>query len=149
MTDDTNDTTPFDAATGSVLPLLAPTGGALAVLHEDLKRAAAYKKAAPAAATHRPYASDWRIYVAWCEARGLRPMPAHTEQIAALVANQAHAGARASTVERRVAAIGYYHCASNYPAQGTHLEAGGLSEAMAGIRRAPSGSPATCCAPAS
>lgn len=116
------------------LPALVAADGMLAVLHEDLERAAAYKKAARAAATHRAYASDWKIYQAWCSSRGLQPMPAHPEQIAAFVANQAHAGAKASTVERRVAAIGHYHRASNYLAPGAHPEGGGLREALAGIR---------------
>jgi site-specific recombinase XerD len=135
MTDDTGDTMTADAAIGAALPVLAPAGGALAVLCEDLERAAAYKKAARAQATHRAYASDWRIYLGWCQSRGLLPMPAHPEQIAAFIANQAHAGARASTVERRVAAIGHHHRASNHLAPGAHPEAGGLREAMAGIRR--------------
>lgn len=48
------------------LPALAPDAAMLAVLHEDLERAAAYKKAARAAATHRAYNSDWIIYTDWC-----------------------------------------------------------------------------------
>lgn len=133
--DETDEGATHGTVDDPALPMLVPAGGMLAVLHEDLERAAAYKKAARAAATHRAYASDWRIYVAWCDARGLQPMPAHPEQIAAFVANQAHGGARASTVERRVAAISHYHRASNHPAPGAHPEAGGLREAMAGIRR--------------
>lgn len=134
MVNKANGGSELEAAESATLPVLAPVDGMLAVLHEDLKRAAAYKKAARAAATHRAYASDWKIYEAWCAARGLQSMPAHPEQIAAFVANQAHAGAKASTVERRVAAIGHFHRASNYPAPGGHPEAGGLREALAGIR---------------
>lgn len=135
MTDDETGGMEECAQVLPALPVLAPDSGMLAVLHEDLERAAAYKKAARAAATHRAYASDWKIYEAWCGSRGLQPMPAHPEQIAAFVANQAHAGAKASTVERRVAAIGHYHRASNLPAPGAHPEAGGLREALAGIRK--------------
>jgi len=85
------------------LPVLVPAEGMLAVLHEDLERAAAYKKAARAAATHRAYTSDWTIYTDWCASRGLAPMPAHPEQIAAFVANQADAGFKPTTIERRTA----------------------------------------------
>lgn len=116
------------------LPALAPDAAMLAVLHEDLERAAAYKKAARAAATHRAYNSDWIIYTDWCRTRGLAPMPGHPEQIAAFVANQAACGLKPSTIERRVAAIGHHHRTSNYPAPAAHPEAGGLREALAGIR---------------
>lgn len=116
------------------LPALAPDSAMLAVLHEDLERAAAYKKAARAAATHRAYGSDWIIYTDWCRTRGLVAMPAHPEQIAAFVANQAASGLKPSTIERRVAAIGHHHRTSNYPAPTAHPEAGGLREALAGIR---------------
>ncbi|MFY7852611.1 MAG: site-specific integrase, partial [Brevundimonas sp.] len=70
----------------------------------------------------------------WCGSRGLASMPAHPEQVAAFVANQATAGFKASTIERRVAAIGHHHRASNYPAPTAHPAAGGLREALAGIR---------------
>ena len=108
----------------------------LDVLHDDLERATAYKKAARAPATLRAYAADWHIYNVWCVSRGLTPLPAHPEQIAAFVANQADAGAKPSTIDRRVAAIGHYHRASRYPAPTAHPEAGGLREALAGIRNA-------------
>ncbi|WP_338057464.1 tyrosine-type recombinase/integrase [Sphingomonas corticis] len=69
-----------------------------------------------------------------CRTRGLAPMPGHPEQIAAFVANQAASGLKPSTIERRVAAIGHHHRANNYPAPTAHPEAGGLREALAGIR---------------
>ena len=101
MADDAHSAEEEQVGVGALLPVLAPANGMLVVLHEDLERAAEFKKAARAAATHRAYASDWKIYEAWCSARGLQPMPAHPEQIAAFVANQVHAGAKPSTVERR------------------------------------------------
>lgn len=119
---------------GGVVPALASQDGMLANLREDLEQAAAFKEAARAAATHRAYGSDWAIYCEWCGSRGLASMPAHPEQIAAFVANQATAGFKASTIERRVAAIGHHHRASNYPAPTAHPAAGGLREALAGIR---------------
>ncbi|WP_240502329.1 site-specific integrase [Sphingomonas panacis] len=128
------DDVPPNGTVETALPALVPTDGMLAVLHEDLERAAAYKKAARAAATHRAYASDWTIYTAWCGSRGLAPMPAHPEQIAAFVANQADAGFKPTTIDRRVAAIGHHHRASHHPAPSAHPEAGGLREALAGIR---------------
>lgn len=106
----------------------------LDVLHADLERAAAYKKAARASATHRAYAADWQIYLAWCASRGLRPMPAHPEQIAAFVSVEADAGRKPSTIVRRVAAIGHYHRVHHHGAPTAHPQAGGLRETMAGIR---------------
>lgn len=116
------------------LPATVPQPVLPDILRADIERAAAYKKAARASATHRGYGSDWSIYQEWCAARGLAPMPAHPEQIAAFVANQADAGFRPTTIERRVAAIGHYHRESNYPGPSAHPEAGGLREALAGIR---------------
>lgn len=120
----------------SALPVLVPNENMLAVLHEDLERAAAYKKAARASATHRAYASDWAIYTEWCGSRDLASMPAHPEQVAAFVANQADRGFKPTTIERRVAAIGHYHRGANFTAPTAHPEAGGLREALAGIRNA-------------
>lgn len=121
-----------DAPTLPSLAIVRPP--TLDVLHADLERAAAYKKAARAGATHRAYAADWQIYSAWCTSRGLRPMPAHPEQVAAFVSVEADLGRKPSTIVRRVAAIGHYHRAGNHGAPSAHPEAGGLRETLAGIR---------------
>lgn len=127
----------FDADHAPGLPVvLPPSSTMLEVLHEDLESAAAYKKAARSPATLRAYASDWLIYSAWCESRGLNLMPAHPEQVGAFASNQADAGVKPATIIRRVAAIGYYHRASLFPSPTAHPEAGGLRETLAGIRYA-------------
>jgi site-specific recombinase XerD len=130
----TDPSEPMPARDATPLPALVPTAGILDVLHQDLERAAAYKKAARSDATHRGYASDWAIFGEWCASRGLVQMPAHPEQVAAFAAAQADAGFKPSTIERRVAAIGHYHRAANLVAPTAHPEAGGLREALAGIR---------------
>jgi site-specific recombinase XerD len=129
-----NPSEPIPAQEAMRLPALVPPSGILDVLHHDLERAAEYKKAARSDATHRGYGSDWAIFSDWCSSRGLAPLPAHPEQVAAFAAAQADAGFKPSTIERRVAAIGHYHRAANLVAPTAHPEAGGLREALAGIR---------------
>lgn len=135
MTD--NFTEPSESAparAAALLPTVVPPTGMLDVLRDDLERAAEYKKAARSDATRRGYGSDWAIFGEWCSTRGLAALPAHPEQVAAFAAAQADAGFKPSTIERRVAAIGHYHRAANLVAPTAHPEAGGLREALAGIR---------------
>lgn len=129
-----DDSDPTGNQPASALPALLPKHDVLAVLHEDLELAGELKKAARAASTHRAYSSDWKIYEAWCISRGLSPMPAHPEQIAAFAGSQWKAGHKSTTIDRRIAAVGHFHRLSNYSAPTAHPEAGGLREALAGIR---------------
>lgn len=65
--------------------------------------------------TRRAYRSDWRIFAAWCSARGLEPLPATPETVARFLLAEADAGFKASTINRRAAAIGYEHHLAGYP----------------------------------
>ena len=68
-----------------------------------------YALAEKSAATRRAYRSDFAAFTTWCAGRGLDPIPAAPEAVAAFIADQANAGFRASTLGRRVAAIAYAH----------------------------------------
>jgi hypothetical protein len=69
-----------------------------------------YAAAETAQATRQAYASDWRRdFAAWCASRGATALPAHRGIIAAYLSSLADAGRKASTIGRRVAAIGYHH----------------------------------------
>ena len=56
--------------------------------------------------TRRAYGSDFGIFSAWCDARGLDSMPASAGTVARFLSSQATAGLKSSTIGRRAAAIG-------------------------------------------
>lgn len=84
-------------------------------------------------ATRRAYRSDWRIFNAWCSARGLEPLPATPETVARFLLAEAEAGLKASTINRRAAAIGYEHRLAGY--REPPSEAKALRAVMRRIRR--------------
>jgi site-specific recombinase XerD len=90
---------------------LAPTQAATlpAVPEADLAAAVGYARAEKAAATRKAYGSDFAIFRAWCEKRGLNALPATPESVAAFLAVEASSGVKPSTIGRRVAAIRYAH----------------------------------------
>jgi len=70
----------------------------------ELDAALPYAEQEKSAATRRAYRSDWRIFSAWCVARGLEALPAAPETVARFLSAQANAGVKASTIGRRCAA---------------------------------------------
>jgi site-specific recombinase XerD len=101
-------------------------------LTATLELAADFAKASKAKATLAAYGSDWRIFDAWCAARGLDALPASAAVVAAFLADEATAGRRASTLGRRLAAIRYFHRAA-----GLETPTGDekVKAVLAGIRR--------------
>jgi site-specific recombinase XerD len=85
-----------------------------AELLEPLRLAADFAQNSKAPATRAAYASDFRIFEAWCLSRGLSPLPASAAAVAAFLADEASAGRRASTLGRRLAAIRYFHRAAGH-----------------------------------
>jgi site-specific recombinase XerD len=83
-------------------------------LTATLELAADFAKASKAKATQDAYASDWRIFEAWCRARGLDALPASSAAVCGFLADEASAGKRASTLGRRLAAIRYFHRAAGH-----------------------------------
>ena len=95
---------------------LIPAQAALPVAYvEALDLADDFAKASKAPATQRAYRSDAAIFAAWCRARGLAPLPATPDTVAAFLADQAATGARPSTLGRRLAAIRYVPAATIAP----------------------------------
>ena len=117
-----------------VIADLADHGALSATLRADIAAAEYYASSAKSAATLRAYASDWRIYQAWCAAHGLTPLPASAEQVAVFIAQQAQSGTAVSTLVRRIAAIGHHHKVAGQPPPTARDGAGRLSEVLAGIK---------------
>jgi site-specific recombinase XerD len=78
-------------------------------LAPDLAAAARFARAEKADATRKAYGTDYRLFCQWCETRGLSPLPASVETVAAYLAYEAENGCRPSTIGRRCAAIRYAH----------------------------------------
>ncbi|MGI4799559.1 MAG: site-specific integrase [Janthinobacterium lividum] len=80
---------------------------ALTIAEADAVRG--YALAEKSEATRRGYASDFRGFSRWCEARGVSPLPASPASVVAFLAGEAEAGAKASTLSRKLAALRYAH----------------------------------------
>ncbi|SEN64743.1 Site-specific recombinase XerD [Sphingomonas gellani] len=127
----------------TVLP--ASAGGILpGILDEEIERTRAFVRAARADATHRAYDSDWRVFLAWCEARGLDPLPASPQTVAVFLSVQATGDTTTSPPRpaRKVATLSRYLAAINYRHKQARLATPGdqdggvlVREAFAGIRR--------------
>lgn len=103
----------------------------LAVVEADAARAFALAEKAPA--TRRAYQSDFTLFSTWCRAgRGVEPLGASPNLVAAYLAGQASAGVKPSTLTRRLAAIGYAHKLAGLPSPARH-EA--VRAVLRGIRR--------------
>jgi site-specific recombinase XerD len=85
------------------------------VFAAELELASDFAKASKAKSTQAAYSSDFRIFDAWCRERGLTALPAMPATVCAFLAAQAGLGKRASTLGRRLAAIGYFHRLANEP----------------------------------
>jgi integrase len=83
-------------------PLPAPPGVAALAAARD------YAAGAYAEATRRAYRADWADFLGFCRAAGFSPLPAAPQTVAAYLASMAASHA-ASTIARRLAAIGQAH----------------------------------------
>lgn len=99
----------------------------------DRDRIAGYLDAATAANTRRAYAVDWRAWEAWCARRGVCPLPAAAETLAAYLAALAHGGASPATVARRATGIAAAHRAAGLPSPSDHPA---IRRVLRGVRRA-------------
>jgi len=110
--------------------LASATAGAIASAWVQLdERARAYAEAARAPATLRAYAADWRIFTAWCTARGVDALPATPHTITLFLADL---NGRPSTLRRKLAAIAVMHRAAGHDSPTEH---GMVRATFAGIRR--------------
>lgn len=78
-------------------------------LGPELAEAVDYARASRSAATRRAYCSDFEIFRAWCNSKGLSPLPASVEAVAAFLAFDVTNGTKPTTLSRRLAAIRYAH----------------------------------------
>jgi site-specific recombinase XerD len=98
----------------------------------ELELASDFAKASKSAATLTAYGTDFSIFESWCRGHGLSALPATCEAVVAFLAAQAQAGKRASTLSRRLAAIGYMHKIANVPSPiGSEV----IKATLSGIRR--------------
>jgi len=110
--------------------LAIATAEAIASAWEQLdERARAYAEAARAPATLRAYASDWRVFTAWCAAHGVDALPATPHTVALFLADL---DSQPSTLRRKLAAIAVMHRAAGHESPTEH---GMVRATFAGIRR--------------
>jgi hypothetical protein len=102
--------------------------------HAEVAAALSFAEQDKSASTRRAYRADWQTFATWCGARDLEPLPAMPETVARFPSDRATAGAKASTISRRAAAIGYTHQLGGYREPPTNAEM--VKSVMRGIRRA-------------
>jgi site-specific recombinase XerD len=102
-----------------------------ASLGPDLAAAIDLARAEKAASTRKAYGTDFRLFKAYCDAKGVSALPASPETVAAYLAAEAQT-AKPSTIGRRVAAIRYAHKLAGLEAP---TDAEGVKATVRGIRR--------------
>ncbi len=75
----------------------------------DAERIAAAVDAELASSTRETYACGWRQWERWCRGRGIGPLPAPPEALAAFLAERAEAGLHFSTLDAYCSGIAYRH----------------------------------------
>src|SRR5829696_3718065 len=83
-------------------------------------------------ATRLAYRSDFRQFSVWCEGKAVLALPALPDTVSAYLAHSVSFGVKASTIARRLAAIGYAHKLAGYDSP-THAET--VKATVRGIRR--------------
>jgi site-specific recombinase XerD len=87
----------------------AQTNFAAAPPADEFALALKFARAEKAESSRRAYRSDFRLFTRWCEARGLCPLPATPEVLAAFLASEATRGVKPSSITRRVSGIRHAH----------------------------------------
>lgn len=93
--------------TGSAEPPLTPARVGLTAL--DAERITVAVEAELAATTRETYACGWRQWERWCSGRGIDPLPAPPEAVAAFLAERAEAGVHFSTLDCYCSGIAHRH----------------------------------------
>jgi site-specific recombinase XerD len=117
------------ALTGATPPHPATLAARLEALDAATRRFAA---AAKASNTIRGYRSDLADFETWCEVHHLTALPAEATTVALYLTALAGAGARASTLQRRISAISQAHQLAGLP---TPTRDAAVRTTMAEIRR--------------
>jgi site-specific recombinase XerD len=114
-------------------PAVVATVNAVPVLSlADLELATEFARAEKSEATRRAYRADFDAFRAWCEDKGVSPLPAAVETVAAFLAAEAHRGLKPSSIGRRLAAVRYAHKLAGHEPP-TNSES--VRATMRGIRR--------------
>jgi integrase len=100
-------------------------------LARGLKRVREFVGASKAENTLRGYRSDWLEFCGWCETRGLVPLPAAPDVVAAYIADCAD-HLKVGSIQRRLNAIAEAHKAAGLE---TPTHAGLVRNTLKGIRR--------------
>jgi len=111
--------------------LVLPASADLALLR-DSTAAQDFARESLAPATRRAYQTDAAVFMEWCRGRGVAPLPANPEIVAAFLAHEAERGLRASTISRRAAGIRLLHRAAGHESPtGSEI----VKSTLKGIRR--------------
>jgi site-specific recombinase XerD len=100
-------------------------------LGPDLAAAIDLAKTEKALSTRKAYESDFRIFKAWCDGKGVSALPASPETVAAFLASDSKT-VKPSTLGRRVAAIRYAHKLAHLD---TPTDSEAVKATLRGIRR--------------
>jgi site-specific recombinase XerD len=128
---------------GPALPAPLSAGALPALFEQEVARTRDYIDAARATATRRAYAADWRVFTAWCAARGLTPLPATPATVAVFltVMKDGDPGGtppapprKVSTLSRYLAAINDRHRETGHLTPGEQDGGHALRRTFAGIR---------------
>jgi integrase len=116
----------FDEAIDAIEPVM---DGSLAAERES---ALMFQRMAKAENTRIAYRAAVRAWCAWCEHRGLTPLPASGDDVATFLAAERRRGLAPNTIDLRRAAIRYLHRAA-----GCAVPTGDIcvAETVAGVRR--------------
>ena len=104
----------------------------LPAIDPDLTAAVDLAKAEKALSTRKAYGTDFRLFKAWCESKGVFSLPASPETVAAFLAAETGNGTKPSTLGRRVAAIRYAHKLAHLD---TPTDSEAVKATLRGIRR--------------
>jgi site-specific recombinase XerD len=89
-------------------------------------------KAEKALSTRKAYGTDFRLFKAWCDGKGVGALAASPETVAAFLAHEAGTGTKPSTLGRRIAAIRYAHKLAHLD---TPTDSEAVKATLRGIRR--------------
>jgi site-specific recombinase XerD len=113
------------------LTVIETTQNLPAALGPDLAAAIDLARAEKAPSTRKAYGTDFRLFKAWCDGKGVSALPASPETVAAFLASESKT-AKPSTLGRRVAAIRYAHKLAHLD---TPTDSEAVKATLRGIRR--------------
>jgi site-specific recombinase XerD len=113
------------------LTVIEPAQSLPGALGPDLTAAVDLAKAEKAVSTRKAYGTDFRIFKAWCDGKGVSALPASPVTVAAFLASESKT-AKPSTLGRRIAAIRYAHKLAHLD---TPTDSEAVKATLRGIRR--------------